>query len=344
MNPLVPGRMLTWQDQVLKRFTLTEGQVFSERLTGQGLISDIYVRLDTTFVNGASTVATLDGVLRMLGRISIEIDSEQLLNVTPSEQFNLMNWLDKTQMSFTQLATSGAGLTPFFVVHIPLSLHQSYGYPARHATALPAGLCNNFVVRIEPAAAYTTATLSTVGTGTFGTPGVATVSIHARTALMSRQELKDHINRSGGVAFFQDSVDNNAVGTATEIETRAKTGRGALIGYYTRTATNGALTSTAADNAVTTTRLVAGASDFIVDSRHLELQSEAKARYNVETPPVGSYYHTFSPNGDITEGIPLVGVNDLRLLQTFGGSPSSGFTRNIFHLLLPGFYTRLLAN
>lgn len=337
---MLPNRIVTWKDQILKRQALTEGSVFSERLTGEGLITDLFIRVDTTFVNGSSTVATLDGVLRMIGRISCEIDSEQLFNLVPSEQFNLNNILNGTQGSFTQLATSGAGLTPFFNIHIPLALPRPYGWPVRLATALPAGLVNNFVVRIEAAADYEVATLSTVGTGTFGTPGTLTFSITARTALLSQSELREHVRQSKGMALFQDSVDNNAVSTATEIETRFKTGRGVLVGFYGRTATNGALTSTAANNAVTTTRLVVGASEFDVDSRFNEIQDQTKVRFQVETMPTGAYYQTLAPHGQLSEGIPLVGVQDCRLLSTFGGSPSSGFIRTISHILLPGFYSK----
>lgn len=339
MNPLVPGRILTWQTQLLKRFTLAEGGIFSERLTGQGLITDLFIRVDATFVNGASTVALLDGFSRVMNRISIEIDSEQLANITPSEQFNMMNILDKTQPSFLQVATAGAGLSPFIVYHIPLALpKKQFGYPARLATALPAGLCNNFVCRVEAASDYEGAILSTVGTGALSN---VTISINALTALMSRDELKAHIARTGGLALFHDSIDNNAVNTATEIETRFKTGRGTLIGFYSRNQPLGALASTPSNVGVTTTRLVAGSSDFLVDSRHAELQDMSKLQNDVETMPPGAFYHTFAPHGDLTEGVPLTGINDLRLLQTFAPTPTNGFTRNITHLLLPGFYSRL---
>lgn len=327
------SRILTYKDMLLKRQTIADGSIFSERLTGEGLITDLYIRFDVAHTIGTGVVATLDGVLRAITRISCEVDSEQLFNLNPAEQHHLMNILDGTRPSFTQLAS---GVNGVFVLHIPLALPRPYGHPLRLATAMPAGLINNFVIRIEAAPDFEDAVYSSVGTGDVTS---VTFSIVAKTAIMSRDELKAHVRRSRGLALFQDSVDQ-PVATATEQELRFKSGRGVLTGFFVRNAIDGDLDSTASNAAATTTRLVIGASDFVVDSRFLELQDQSKSRFQVETMPTGAYFHTLAPHGDLAEGVPLSGVHDVRLLQTFAGTPDDAFQHTISHILLPGFYDR----
>lgn len=338
---MLPTRLITWKDNVVRRFTLVEGIAFQDRIPLEGLVSDIFVRIDATFTNGSSTVATLDGFSRLLQRIAIDCDGDQLLNVNPTELFLLNNIWNGTQNSFLQVATSGAGLSPFVVFHIPCSLPKPFPQMGdyRHATALPAALIKNVNFRIEPQNDIEGSILSTVGTGALT---AITVSIVARTAMLTTDEVRKHVQDSYGMAHFLDTVDQVAA-AAVEQELRIKSGRGVLTGYYTRNAADSSLTSVASNTVVTTTRFVVGQSDVILDSRFRELQDASKSRFNVETMPVGSYFHSFAPDGDLKQGIPMVGVNDVRLLQTFNGSLTNAFQHVISQTLAPGFYTRFLS-
>jgi hypothetical protein len=77
-----------------------------------------------------------------------------------------------------------------------------------------------------------------------------------------------------------------------------------------------------------------------VNDKFLNLQGESKIDHTVESMPAGSYYHSFAPHGKLNEGIPLVSVQDARLIQLFNGTPDDAFHHLISHYLFPGFYSR----